>query len=284
MPLNTRGLSNNLTWMLFTLALPPSALWGTLTGAWRHNVLFRRAGNVQLSGENAPQPSGYTPVIHHCVCTGTETDVRKQNRWLHFHYISTLFFFCSKWWNLSVKKRNRENSGLSVTRLVWLRKSKITILKVDMVSRNPADRIMNVACLEIKSHQWFTDDTKKMASLHERWLKWGRQQSHLSHDHGAPVHRTGTIPGRKSGETEANPQDKRDDADRTPAVEEIRARAGHTTHKPTLGCLNLPSAPLPPGPPVTTNAPLPTGRSPRCSKVIWGFCRIFLESASSTFL
>lgn len=60
MPLNTRGLSNNLTWTLFTLALPPSALWGTLTGAWRHNVLFRRPGNVQLSGESVPSASDYT--------------------------------------------------------------------------------------------------------------------------------------------------------------------------------------------------------------------------------
>lgn len=63
MPLNTQGLSNNLTWTLFTLTLPPSTLWGTFTGAWRHNVLFRRAGNVQLSGENAPQSFCYASAV-----------------------------------------------------------------------------------------------------------------------------------------------------------------------------------------------------------------------------
>lgn len=47
--------------------------------------------------------------------------------------------------------------------------------------------------------------------------------------------------------------------------------ASHIIHKPTSSRLNLPSAPAPTGPPVTTNAPFPIGQSPRCSKVIWGF-------------
>lgn len=46
---------------------------------------------------------------------------------------------------------------------------------------------------------------------------------------------------------------------------------GHIIHKPTSSRLNLPSAPVPIGFPVTTNAPFPIGQSPRCSKVIWGF-------------
>ncbi|CAK6965336.1 Adenosine deaminase domain-containing protein 1, partial [Scomber scombrus] len=58
--------------------------------------------------------------------------------------------------------------------------------------------------------------------------------------------------------------------------------AGHIIHKPTSSRLNLPSAPVPNGPPVTTNAPFPIGRSPRCSKVIWGFAG-FLGIGKFTF-
>lgn len=175
MPLNTRGLSNNLTWTLFTLALPPSALWGTLTGAWRHNVLFRRAGNVQLSGENAPQPSHYTTVMHHCVC-------RHGNRHMEAKEMTALqsqfHFFVWLWKTILTNTlKTKIGSGLSVTRPVWFcSKSKITILKVDKVSRNPADHIMNVGCLEIKSSKWFKDDTEKMASLQEIWWKWGKTE------------------------------------------------------------------------------------------------------------
>lgn len=196
MPLNTRGLSNNLTWTLFTLALPPSALWGTLTGAWRHNVLFRRAGNVQLSGENVPQASGYTSAVHHCVCASTESDVRKQNRSLHCHYIYTRFVFLLLWktfLTLKTYQQSKISGGLSLTWLVWFCcESEITIFKVDKVSRNPVDHIMNVACLEIKSHKWFKDDTKKMASLHElcNWLKWKRKKGNrvTFHINNAIVH------------------------------------------------------------------------------------------------
>lgn len=50
--------------------------------------------------------------------------------------------------------------------------------------------------------------------------------------------------------------------------EMVRAAASHIIHKPTSGRLKPPSAPSPPGPPVTTNAQFPTGRSPRYSKGI----------------
>lgn len=146
MPLNTRGLSNNLTWTLFTLVLPPSALWGTLTGAWRHNVLFRRATNVQLSSENLPQPSGYSSAIHQRLCPGTETDIQKQNRSLYFYYI---YLFCSallsKYFsgsgNMSTKKNRR---WPSINWICFILQQIIKIFRVEKVSRNPTDYIMNV--------------------------------------------------------------------------------------------------------------------------------------------
>lgn len=78
--------------------------------------------------------------------------------------------------------------------------------------------------------------------------------------------------------------DKRDGGHRTPAVQEIRGRRsqqrpGHIIHKPTLSRPNPPTGIGPAGPAVTTNAPLPGGRS----KIIWGFVGIFSEIGKFNF-
>lgn len=50
--------------------------------------------------------------------------------------------------------------------------------------------------------------------------------------------------------------------------ETVTALSSHIIHKLTSSRLNLPSALVPTGPPVTTNAPFPIGQNPRYSKVI----------------
>lgn len=142
-------------------------------------------------------------------------------------YLHVSLFSCSVKKTKHTHQQRKIGCGLSLTWLLWFcSKSKITILKVDKVSRNPADHIMNVACLEIKSHRWFKDDTKKMASLCELCAvvrKKGRQQSHLSHDQ-CPTRLSLDDSRKEKGRNQVQPADKRDGGDQTPSVEEIRGR------------------------------------------------------------
>lgn len=57
---------------------------------------------MQLSGENVPQPSGYTSAIHHCVCACVCAEYRSKID----HCISIkLALFCScLLWNTSLTK------------------------------------------------------------------------------------------------------------------------------------------------------------------------------------
>lgn len=129
-------------------------------------------------------------------------------------YLQVLFFSSSgrPFWQKTLKTQSKIGSGLSLTWLVWFCcKSKITILKVDKVSRNPVDHIMNVACLEIKSHKWFKDDTKKMASLHElcSWWKWEENKKATESPFTWPMPqftKLGRFREGKGGETKSNPQ------------------------------------------------------------------------------
>lgn len=100
------------------------------------------------------------------------------------------------------------------------------------------------------------------------------------------------INGRFAGRQRAGGRwdsDKRDGGHRTPAVEEIRGRGsqqrpGHIIHKPTLSHPNPPPTDtVPTGPAVTTNAPLPGGRSSAHGKLIWGFAGIFWEIGKFNF-
>lgn len=101
---------------------------------------------MQLSGENLPQPSGYSSAIHQRVCPGTETDIQEQNRSLHFYYI---YLFCSsplsKYFtgseNMSTKK-NRQ--WPSINWICFIFQQIIKIFRVEKVSRNPVDYIMNL--------------------------------------------------------------------------------------------------------------------------------------------
>lgn len=105
----------------------------------------------------------------------------------------------------------------------------------------------------------------------------------VTEEAGSKLAKNGRIAGRKRAGGRWD-SDKRDGGHRTPAVVEIRGRGsqqrpGHIIHKPTLSHPNS----IPTGPAVTTNAPLPGGRSSPCGKIIWGFAGIFSEIGKFNF-